>query len=1149
MAVIPAIVSDTDEVDFLLDQIEQHYLSNPDRCLGFALLTDFLDAPQKHMSGDHVLLDRLSRGVRTLNEYYGQQDRGHFYLFHRYRTWNRVEGCWMGWERKRGKLIEFNRLMNGEKTSFDIQIGDLSFLSGIRYVITLDTDTRLPRESARRLIATLAHPLNQAEFDRNQSQFIAGYTILQPRVDIHPASWNHSHFTQIFAVETGLDLYTHAVSNVYQDLFGEGIYIGKGIYEVAPFQRVSDKRIPENTVISHDLLEGLYGRVGLVSDVVFYEDFPLHYLSFVSRLRRWVRGDWQLLPWLFHQIPHAENRRERSPFGMLGRWKIFNNLLHSLHRPALSGLLLAGWLWLPSDAWVWTVIVVLISASEHLYGIFTRSHRGLLGGQNIRLLPLLGNRFWRWIMALLFLPFESWICLNAITSTLIRLFVTRKHLLRWTANAHILSQFGKDIKSKKYWQYMLVGPLFGLGMFWLITFFNPAALITASPLLIAWLISPQIAWWISRPAPYPTLSFSPEDQHLLHKVTRRTWSYFERSIGPQTNWLPLDNLQEAPAPYQVVKTSPTNLGLALLSTMAAADSGYIGPRQLATRLEKAIMSLECLPRHNGHFFNWYDIQKLSPVLPHYVSFVDSGNLAACLLAMKQGLKEVSRRPALNGDRWQGLIDTIAVLTEYVVPYHENRSLMNNISHLQNLARLGRDSTGQLDTCSFRMLEKEWQTISKKLLVLTQDACHDTDGGSLHQITFWVERVDLHLATLWSDVRMLTPWLLALEHSPAFFSKAHANPAIAHTWRAFFAAVSVNSDLEELPAICTHGLKHIEHLSTILSALENPSPEAGVALHWCMNLMKEMQTARKSARKLLHSLQKIRCWAEKTFSEMDFGFLFNSQRKVFSVGYNLDNGRLDLSSYDILASEARLASLIAIAKNDVPQDHWAHMARPFAWLNGEPALLSLGGSLFEYLMPTLLARTIPGSLLDGACRIAISGHIAVGNRKSLPWGLSESSCYPFDASQGYQYCSFGVKELAVNSKLGERQVIAPYATALALPFQPRDALNNLVRLIGLGMLGPYGLYEAIDFTLSPSTSFKQGTIVPIYMTHHQGMVMLSLVNCTQHHVMVHRFHADPRIQTVELLLWEVPIPHRNIKVRARDIKRFKLPLRGSPSNLA
>jgi cyclic beta-1,2-glucan synthetase len=1132
MVIVPSIVGQADEVNFLLAQIECHYLGNPDRHLGFALLTDFLDAPQQNMPGDAALLERLAQGIRTLNDYYGQPDHEPFFWFHRHRAWNSAEEYWMGWERKRGKLNEFNRLLNGEETSFYIQVGDFSFLSGVRYVITLDRDTRLPRESACRLVATLSHPLNQAQFDPQQNRFVAGYTILQPRVEIDPSSLTLSSFIRIFVGETGLDLYTRAASDVYQDLFDEGIYVGKGIYDVISFRRSLDQRIPENAVISHDLLEGLYGRVGLVSDVVFYEDFPPHYLGFVRRLQRWVRGDWQLLPWLRRQIPRAGGRKEPSPFSMLDRWKIMNTLLQSLRRPALFGLLIAGWIWLPVHAAPWTVFVSILSAAEFFIGPFFPPLAGLRSESQPGLLSILKNKLARWLMAFIFLPFESWICLCAIALSLWRVFVIRKQLLMWTPSAQISLLLGNEIKPRMYWRQMLPGPLLSLGILGLVAFFNPAVLPAASPLLAVWCISPQVAWWISRPTPTPELTFTPDEHSFLLKLARRTWLYFEQAMGPQSNWLPADNYYETPIPARVAKTSPTNIGLALLATLAAVDCGYFGPRQLIARLERAIESLEGLPRYKGHFFNWYNIRDLSPHPPSYVSIVDSGNMAACLLALKQGLKDLPERTVLSQERWQGLGDALAVLREQITSCSAtgNAPVLKGIAHLQDLTRLGRDNPEKYGLLLSQIVEEDWPQVSKQLMALSQNPRREMNAGSFQEIYLWVESVEKQLFELWEDTRLLAPWIIALRRPPTLFTRLENHRELACAWEAFRDSVRPLPRLEALPEFCARGTKQLEHLAATIASQEGPSREVNAARQWCLELINALHAARDSAQNLQLSLIEAMGWVEKTFAEMDFAFFFDRQRKVFSIGYDLEVDRPDISNYDLLASEARLASLVAIAKNDAPLDHWVHMARPMARSNGKLALLSWGGSLFEYLMPTLLMRTVPGTLLDRACRTAIAYHIAAGERSGLPWGFSESSCHPLDASQGYPYRTFGTKDLCINPKPVEARVIAPYATALSLPFEPRAAIANLRRLSRLGALGTYGLYEAVDFTPAYVSATNQGAVVPIYMTHHQGMVMLSLVNCLKQQIMIHRFHADPRIQTVELLLWEAPIDARNGKRR-------------------
>ncbi len=801
-----------------------------------------------------------------------------------------------------------------------------------------------------------------------------------------------------------------------------------------------------------------------------------------------------------------------------------NNLLQSLRRPALFGLLIAGWLWLPRHATPWTVFVILLSAAEFFLGPFFRPLTGLRSDSYPGLLHILRNKLERWLMAFVFLPFESWICLSAIAASLWRVFITRKQLLKWTASAQISSKLGKGIKSRVYWLQMLPGPLLSLGVLGMAVLFKPLILPALAPLLAAWCLSPQVAWWISRPIPAPELTFTQEGQSFLRKLARRTWLYFEQTIGPKSNWLPPDNHHEIPLPAQVAKTSPTNIGLALLAPLAATDCGYLGPRQLITRLKRSIESLERLPRYKGHFFNWYDIQNLSPIPPRYVSVVDSGNLAACLLALKQGLKQLPSRIVLSQERWQGLDDALAVLKEQLASgrVHKTGPVLDGIVSLQHLTRLARDNPDKFGSILFQLVEQDWPQLSKKVSACSQDPGREKGDVNIQATILWVKSLEQQLFELWEDANLLTPWIAALRRPPALFTRLGNQSALVCAWEAFQESVRAIPRLEELPDVCTRGIKHLEHLASIVATQESPSLEVNAALQWLLELSNAMHSARTTAQSLLLSLEKVSKWAERTFAGMDFAFLFDFRRKVFRVGYDLELERLDVSSYDLLASEARLASLLAIAKNDIAPDHWMHMARPMDRPYGKPALLSWGGSLFEYLMPSLLTRTIPGTLLDRACRTAIACHIAAGEQAGLPWGLSESSCQPLDTRQGYPYRIFGINDLCVSPKPGDDRVVSPYASALALPFQPQEAIANLKRLSGLGALGACGLYEAIDFTPAHVPEANQGAVVPIYMTHHQGMIMLTLVNCLKKQIMIHRFHADSRIQTVELLLWEASI---------------------------
>ena len=589
-----------------------------------------------------------------------------FYFLHRKRLWNPSEGRWMGWERKRGKLHELNLLLRGgTDLSFTTTTKDtIAALKHIRFVITLDTDTILPRGAACRLAGTLAHPLNQAKFNEITGQVVSGYTVLQPRMEIHPKSANHSWFTRFFAGDTGLDLYTLAVSDAYQDLFGEGSYVGKGIYDVDAFEHSVDKRIPENTVLSHDLLEGVMGRAGLVTDITMIEDYPQNYFTQVLRQRRWIRGDWQLLPWLF----------QRSKFGLtftlIDRWKMFDNLRRSLLAPVLLLIFILGVIFLSGLAGLWTAVVLVSLGVPLLTGI-AHSALQIMGGEYPRrALRPLGCNILRWLLAIAFLPYEAYITVDAIFTTLYRLLISHRNLLQWTTAAQTAKLFGLQTRRSIAWQKMGAATLLAVilaGELQVVSGLTvkamAPALVFASPVLLLWVLSPFIVWWINRPIIRQIIPLNEEQSNFLRQVTRRTWGFFERFVGPEDHWLPPDHYQESPVGTVAHRTSPTNIGMLLTSTLAAYDLGYLDQLGLATRLLTTMETLDQLERFRGHFMNWYDTLTLLPLHPRYISTVDSGNLAASFIVTAQACKNMPDEPIFRWDLWQGYLDTLSNLTE------------------------------------------------------------------------------------------------------------------------------------------------------------------------------------------------------------------------------------------------------------------------------------------------------------------------------------------------------------------------------------------------------------------------------------------------------------------------------------------------------
>ncbi|NIA01624.1 MAG: cellobiose phosphorylase, partial [Bacteroidia bacterium] len=1125
MVVMPALLANAEEVDSLLGNLELHFLRNTDPNIFFALLTDFCDAPREAMPGDETLVAQAKAGIRHLNNKYAKQADQPFFLFHRRRLWNPGESCWMGWERKRGKLMEFNRLLREcPDSSFSVQLGQLGLLPTIRYVITLDADTDLTRGSARRLVATLAHPLNRAEFDSVTGVVRAGYTVLQPRVEVRPTSAHRSRFVEIFAQAAGPDLYTRAVSDAYQDLFGEGSFVGKGIYDVDAFMRSLDRRIPENTILSHDMLEGLYGRAGLLTGVVMYEDYPPHYPAYTRRWHRWVRGDWQLLPLLLPGFGTPEERRRRVGLSALDRWKILDNLRRSMLGPGLLALLVSGWTWLPGSALMWTLFGISIPAVPALIDVLTvatgrpRGRYLLARSRPLRLDSL------RWLLAVSFLPFEALLAVDAIARTLARLAITRRHLLQWTTAASTLRALGQGVTRAQIWKQMIGGPVASLGITALVEVARPTALPIAAPLLIAWLVSPQIAYWVGRPRAVEQTRLSPEERQALCRLARRTWLFFEQFVGPSDHWLPPDHFQEEPKGVVAHRTSPTNIGLMLLSTLTAFDFGFIGFLSLEYRLRDTFRTLNRLTRYRGHFLNWYNTSSLEPLPPAYVSTVDSGNLAGCLLTLRQGCLGLAATPLLRWERRQGLLDTLAVLIELLdgvqAPDAATHlaSLRAELKEMRRQILEVRDRPGEWASLVTRLADEVLGSLDRHLLPLVTARPSTLDASRLHNLRIWIRRVHHHLDTSQRELNLLMPWLTALSQPPELLAQS-SHPDIAEAWRGFLASLPVSPRLDGVAVICGDAQERLTRLQAMLADQDEATKSIKKARDWCTDLTRKLRLAATRVEALLQSFLEVSNQAAAFVQDMDFRFLFDSRRHLLHIGYNTETESLDENYYDLMASEARLASYVAIAKGDVPQSHWLHLGRPLTQVDHSRALLSWTGTMFEYLMPTLMMRSFEGSLVDQSNHAAVDFQIRYCEQRGVPWGVSESGYYRFDTNRNYQYRAFGVEGLGLKRGLGEDLVISPYASLLALPIRPGAVLHNLGQLAEMKMLGPFGFYEALDFTPSRLATGQPHALVKSYMAHHQGMILLSLANLLQDRKMINRFHADPRVQSIELLLQE------------------------------
>lgn len=1137
LVVIPTLLNDVAEIDSLLQQLELHFLRNSDTALFFALLTDYADAPNQHMPADVDLIRHVQAGIAALNAKY-RPESPPFYLFHRERRWNIAQNTWMGWERKRGKLVEFNHLLRGNKTtSYTVQLGNLKVLPHIRYVITLDADTILPEGCARRLVATLAHPLNRAVYNADTGKVVAGYSILQPRIEIKPTSANQSRFTRIFAGDVGMDLYTRAVSDVYQDLFGEGSYVGKGIYDVDVMEACLARRIPENTLLSHDLFEGIHARVALVSDILLFEEYPARYLAYTRRMHRWIRGDWQLLPWLFPRIPTDQaGQTLPNTFSTLDRWKILDNLRRSLVMPALLLLLIAAWLGLIGTPLFWTLVTPAILGFPFVLSLLTHLHRRQLAESPGEMLRSYRLDAQRWLLALIFLPYEALLTLNAVGTTLVRLFITRTRMLQWTTAAQTAQQFDTDRGSESTWREMLPAPILAGILALLIAITNRAALPFSLPILALWFISPQVVYWLSLPNRHTEPALSGEQEAVLRHLARQTWLFFEQTVGPEDHWLPPDHVQEAPS-LIAHRTSPTNIGLLLTSTLAAYDLAYIGPFDLITRLQATLDTLDQLEHYRGHLLNWYDTLSLAALEPRYVSTVDSGNLAGCLVVVEQACLTVIDHAVLDHQRWLGLLATLGLLEESLdtlysssqeIPVTQLRTYMLSLREtIQTMCQTPDQWAALLTWLNM----EAWGIVSGLIIAVLELKSLAHTREILNALRITSERFHHHLTSMQRDVDLLLPWLLPVSEPPALFVQTDADPSIVAAWQALYGALPTLPRLGELTAVCQQVKASLVQLRATLPTNETSDPHLQAAHAWCAQLEQSLNRTSSHVEGLVRGYRALAATAESRFQVMDFGFLFNTQRKVFHIGYNVSGDNLDNNFYDLLASEARLASFLAIAKRDVPPSHWLHLGRPVTRVGEHLVLLSWSGTIFEYLMPNLFMRSYEQTFLAESCRVAVDHQIIYGQSKQIAWGVSESAYYAFDSGMTYQYYAFGVPDLRLKRDVTENTVITPYASLLALPLRPQAVYENIKQLDAVAMHGFLGFYEAIDYTPARVSSRGRYAIIRSYMAHHQGMILTSVTNYLLGDVMIERFHTDLRVQSFSMLLQEkIPtqVPIHNLR---------------------
>ncbi|WP_244932837.1 glycoside hydrolase family 94 protein [Pandoraea apista] len=1055
--VVPMMLTNEADIAAQVAQLEVHYLANPKGDVRFALLSDWRDADEEHIESDMPLLAAASARIAALNSRYaeGTSNTPRFFLFHRRRLWNETQRKWLAWERKRGKLHEFNRLLRGAT--------DTSFMTidahapwappGVRYVITLDSDTRLPIDAVRQLVGTAAHPLNRPYIDPGSRRVVAGYGILQPRITpTLPTMSEGTIYSRLFSGRYGIDPYAGAVSDVYQDLLGEGSYVGKGLYDVDAFESSLAGRIPENTILSHDLFEGNFARCGLVTDIELFEDFPSHAQVAAARLHRWIRGDWQLLPWI------VGKRGGATPAA--ARWKMLDNLRRSITAPAALATLVCAWTVAQAPVGIWSALVVLAISAPALFLIAT----GLIPSQTGIWMPShwravgrdMCSGVERTLILASMLANHAWLAIDAIARTLFRLTVSRRRLLEWVTAAQVKLHTGRSV-GNFLWSFRGAITLTALCTA-IVAWLRPASLPWAAPFLILWSLSPFVAQWISRrPAPTRPSLVLTEDNPALRMAGRRIWRFFSTFVDDDNHQLPPDNFQEDPRPVVAHRSSPTNFGLYLLSVLSARDFGWIGVTETLERLERTLGTMSTLARYQGHFFNWYDTRDLSALAPQYVSSVDSGNLAGHLLVVASACEDIPLEPVFSRAQLDGILDTVALLRDAIA--HESddrRTLTVNRTHLYE----------ELDALELMLLQP---APSKPV-----DVIADASEG-------WRRR--------WNAIDRLVTTLLDLAQT---FVNERGDAAHSEV---LYWVGAIRSDVKS----------HVRDLAP------DVSPE-GESLHY-------FTLSPLPGADIVKRFEAVATLARRLFDEMDFRFLYAADRRLFSIGYRVADAELDNSYYDLLASEARLTSFIAIAKGDVPATHWFRLGRIMTPYGKAAVLMSWSGSMFEYLMPSLVMDYPHRSLLDSTCELAVASQIAYGKARNVPWGISESACNIRDRALTYQYSDFGVPELALKRGLARSLVIAPYATVLAAMYDLPHAVANLKRLDGVGARGVFGYYDAIDYTASRLPKNCNAVPVRTYMAHHQGMSLVALTNVLFGDVMRQRFHRQPVVRAADLLLHE------------------------------
>jgi cyclic beta-1,2-glucan synthetase len=1074
LVVIPTLLMKEKQVRELFDDLEVRYLANQDRNIHFGLLTDLPDSVTRPRQNDtDPLVELAIQLTDELNERYASAGAGSFFLLHRHRIFNARQGVWMGWERKRGKLLDLNKLLKGTFDPFPVKAGNLSALTHAQYVITLDSDTQLPRGTAHSMIGAMAHPLNRAVIDPELRIVTEGYGILQPRVGVSVQSASRSRMASIYSGQTGFDIYTRAISDAYQDLYGEGIFTGKGIYEINALHAVLDRRFPRNSLLSHDLIEGSYARVGLTTDIEVIDDYPSHYSAYTRRKHRWLRGDWQIAQWLFSKVPDESGRYVRNPIATISRWKIFDNLRRSLVETSTFALLLAGWLGLPGGALYWTAFTLFLMFVPTLVQfVFSlgRAYVTKLPGAKRDAVSGFGQGTFIALLTLVYLPHQTLLALDAIIRSLVRSFITGQRLLEWEtaaeAEASAKSRTPVD-------RYLALTPLVALVVGVIVFLRHRESLLVALPIIILWALAGGITAWLNNPPQQTRPQLTSEEDTFLRQLALKTWRYFNQFGVEGHNYLIPDNVEEEGL-FEAGRVSPTNFGLLLNARQAAHTFGYLTIPEFVELTEQSLQTYDKLEKFRGHIYNWYDTRTLAPIRPITISSVDSGNLAASFYTLRTGCRGLLRQPLLDPSLFSGIRD-----------------------HWQLLANLP-DAPAGLKTLAPPALNAG-ADVWVGWALTTADA-PEFSVPAEGEASWWLAETQRRIRAMVTIVRDYMPWLLP-QFTPLFALPQLQGMADTAATVQTGAASALATDLDA-------------RIARASSSLASDSPLVVLA----EELRLALASAREGLKALASELKSLSSEAMRFATEMDFGFLMDKSRLLLSIGYEIERQHLHQACYDLLCSEARIAAFITVAKGEAPQQSWFKLGRIHTMAYGQPVLISWTGTMFEYMMPNIWMRSYPDTLVSRTLSGVVAIQRAFGKEHGIPWGISESGWAGMDDHGHYHYQAFGIPQIALKWDAVAGPVVSPYSTCLALGVEPVEALRNLKRMAKMGWTGAYGFYEAADY----QESTKTPKLVREWMAHHQGMSLLAVLNLLYDNIVQDWFHANAHLEATQLLLHEKPM---------------------------